>query len=112
MKMSQFAVPHVTTAHSGPLYQMEEVILNQVAAVEAWFRRQWQETPPSLTSSVDLRHSGFKLAPVDTNLFPAGFNNLNPEFMPLCIQAMQSVMTDSLPLCTKVLILPESHTRN
>ena len=25
----------------------------------------------------DLRNAGFKLAPVDTNLFPGGFNNLN-----------------------------------
>ena len=29
-------------------------------------------------ASVDLRNAGFKLAPVDTNLFPGGFNNLNP----------------------------------
>ena len=105
-------VPHLTTAHSGPLQHLEEVLLNQVPAIEAWFRQQFQETPAPITSSVDLRHAGYKLAPVDTNLFPAGFNNLNPDFLPLCIQAAQTVLVGSFPACLKILLLPESHTRN
>lgn len=105
-------VPHLTTAYTGPLHHVEQIIINNVAPIEAWFRTQWKLTPPSLTSSVDLRNAGFKLAPVDTNLFPAGFNNLNPDFLPLCIQAAQSVLDESIPGCTQLLILPESHTRN
>ncbi|KTD48637.1 glutamate--cysteine ligase [Legionella rubrilucens] len=105
-------VPHLTTAHCGPLYHVEKVILNQVATIESWFRQQWQLTPPSLTSSVDLRHAGFKLAPVDTNLFPAGFNNLNRDFLPLCIQAAQATLVDYQPGCRQILLLPENHTRN
>lgn len=112
MNNTEVPVPHLTTAHTGPLYHVEKIILNQVPGIEAWFRQKWQETPPPLTSSVDLRHAGFKLAPVDTNLFPAGFNNLNPEFLPLCIQAAQSVLVEDMPDCIKILILPESHTRN
>lgn len=112
MNATEVPVPHLTTVHSGPLHHVEKIILNHVAEIEAWFRQQWKETPASITSSVDLRHAGFKLAPVDTNLFPAGFNNLNPEFMPLCIQAAQSVLVKYIPDCTKILILPESHTRN
>lgn len=105
-------VPHLTTAHSGPLGHVEATLLNQVATIESWFRQQWLETPPPITSSVDLRHAGFKLAPVDTNLFPAGFNNINRDFLPLCIQAAQSVLMDSFPSCLNLLIIPESHTRN
>jgi glutamate--cysteine ligase len=105
-------VPRLTTVHSGPLYPVEEIILNHVAPIEAWFRQAWLATPAPITSSVDLRHAGFKLAPVDTNLFPAGFNNLNPDFLPLCIQAAQSVVVDSVPSCISILLLPESHTRN
>lgn len=112
MQLNEIPVPHLTTAHSGPLHHVEKVILNQVAVIETWFRQQWQKTPPSLTSSVDLRHAGFKLAPVDTNLFPAGFNNLNPDFLPLCVQAIQAVLMDYFPDCLNILILPESHTRN
>jgi glutamate--cysteine ligase len=61
---------------------------------------------------VDLRHAGFKLAPVDTNLFPAGFNNLNHDFLPLCVQAVQSTLVGGLSHCQTILLLPESHTRN
>ena len=112
MQLIDVPAPHLTTAHSGPLHHLEEVILNQVASIEAWFRQKWQDTPAPITSSVDLRHAGFKLAPVDTNLFPAGFNNLNPDFLPLCIQAAQSVVVGSFPSCLNILLLPESHTRN
>jgi glutamate--cysteine ligase len=105
-------VPHLTTAHRGPLQHVEEVILNEVASIEAWFRKKWKETPAPITSSVDLRNAGFKLAPVDTNLFPAGFNNLNPDFVPLCVQAIQSTLMNSNANCTKILLLPENHTRN
>jgi glutamate--cysteine ligase len=108
----EIPVPHLKTAYSGPLNQIEAKILNQVPVIEAWFRKRFQETPPPITSSVDLRYAGFKLAPVDTNLFPAGFNNLNPEFLPLCIQAAQAVLTTSNPNCTSILLLPENHTRN
>lgn len=112
--MPQFdiPVPHLTTASNGPLHHIEAVILNQVPAIEGWFRKRWRETPPSITSSVDLRHAGFKLAPVDTNLFPAGFNNLNPDFLPLCIQAVQSELSETNLSCSKILLVPENHTRN
>ncbi|KTD61273.1 glutamate--cysteine ligase [Legionella spiritensis] len=112
MHTQDVPVPHLTTAHCGPLHHVEQVILNNVASIESWFRQQWQQTPPSLTSSVDLRHAGFKLAPVDTNLFPAGFNNLNPDFLPLCIQAAQAALVEYSPECKRILLLPESHTRN
>lgn len=112
MHASDVFVPHLTTAHQGPLYPVESHILNQIAPIESWFREQWLKTPPSITSSVDLRHAGFKLAPVDTNLFPAGFNNLNRDFLPLCVQAIQVVIMELLPACKTILLIPESHTRN
>lgn len=104
--------PYLTKAQEGPLYPVEELLLNRIADIEAWFRGRWQETPAPITSSVDLRNAGFKLSPVDTNLFPAGFNNLNKNFFPLCIQAAQSVLSSKPNSCTKILLLPESHTRN
>lgn len=91
---------------------LESIFLHQQIAIEHWFRQQWQKTPAPITSSVDLRNEGFRLAPVDTNLFPAGFNNLNPTFLPLCIQAAQSSIVERMPGCTKILIIPENHTRN
>ncbi len=105
-------VPHLTTALTGPLLAMESHLLNRQAQIETWFRTMWQETPPPFYTSVDLRNAGFKLAPVDTNLFPAGFNNLNPAFYPLCIQAVQSAVERICPTACNVLLIPENHTRN
>lgn len=82
------------------------------AIIEAWFRQQWQHLPPPIYASMDLRNAGFKLVPVDTNLFPAGFNNLNPDGMPLYVQAMQAAFAESCPEATHVILVPESHTRN
>jgi glutamate--cysteine ligase len=113
MQAQQFsAVPHLTTALSAPLHQIEKFFLDNQPDIENWLRRQWQETAAPFYTSVDLRNAGFKLAPVDTNLFPAGFNNLNPAFMPLCIQAAQATIEQIKPTACKVLIVPENHTRN
>lgn len=105
-------VPHLTTAPTGPLLHLESHLLAHQPQIEAWFRSQWQQTPAPFYASVDLRNAGFKLAPVDTNLFPAGFNNLNPAFEALCIQAIQSAMERIYPSATRMLLIPESHTRN
>jgi glutamate--cysteine ligase len=106
------SVPNLTTALSGPLLHLESHLLEHQAEIESWLRAQWLKTPAPFYASVDLRNAGFKLAPVDTNLFPAGFNNLNPAFMPLCIQAMQSAIERVCPDAAKIILVPESHTRN
>ncbi|WP_423063321.1 glutamate--cysteine ligase [Candidiatus Paracoxiella cheracis] len=90
----------------------EKKFLDNQIAIEAWLRQQWLKTPPPFYSSVDLRNAGFKIAPVDTNLFPAGFNNLNPALMPLYIQAVQATIAEICPEVTRLLIIPESHSRN
>ncbi len=81
MAMNKIAtVPHLTTALTGPFQNLERLMLDKQAAIEAWFRSAWRETHAPFYASVDLRNAGYKIAPVDTNLFPAGFNNLNPAF--------------------------------
>jgi glutamate--cysteine ligase len=105
-------VPHLTTALIGPLLELEKRILNAQPAIEHWFRSQWHEHKVPIYASVDLRNSGFKLAPVDTNLFPGGFNNLNPDFLPLCVMAAQSAIEKICPDARGVLLIPENHTRN
>jgi glutamate--cysteine ligase len=105
-------VPHLTTALKGPLLDLERRFLSEQPAIERWFRTQWLEHTIPFYTSVDLRNSGFKLAPVDTNLFPGGFNNLNPDFWPLCVQAAQSAIEKICPEARGVLLIPENHTRN
>jgi glutamate--cysteine ligase len=105
-------VPHLTTALTGPLQDLEKHVIAAQPAIEHWFRMQWQEHATPFYSSVDLRNAGYKLAPVDTNLFPGGFNNLNPSFLPLAVQAAQIAVEKMCSSAQRFLIIPENHTRN
>ncbi|MBC8209562.1 MAG: glutamate--cysteine ligase [Gammaproteobacteria bacterium] len=105
-------VPHLITANSHPIEEIERHILARQDEIELWFRQQFNRSPAPFYASVDLRNAGFKLAPVDTNLFPAGFNNLNPASKPLCIQAIQITLERFCPEARGIMIVPENHTRN
>ena len=105
-------VPHLVTALNGPLLDLEKKILDATPAIERWFRLEWQEHTPPFYCSVDLRNAGFKLAPVDTNLFPGGFNNLAPEMLPLAVQAAMAAIEKYCPDAKNLLLIPEAHTRN
>ncbi len=88
------------------------LLKDQCAEVQDWFARSYASSPPNFYSSVDLRHSGPKLVPVDTNLFPAGFNNLSPAARERARTQIRA-FCDGLPHEVKrVVIVPENHTRN
>nr|WP_308389548.1 glutamate--cysteine ligase [Acidithiobacillus sp. AMEEHan] len=104
--------PRLVTNQVDPLHELEEHLIRNQCAIERWFRCQWQTTPPPFYGSVDLRNAGFKLAPIDTNLFPAGFNNLNPDHEALHITAIQHYLDQYHPSLQRLLLIPENHTRN
>ena len=104
--------PGLTTTLHGPLPDLARRMLDAIPSIEHWLRVQWPKRATPFYSSVDLRNSGFQLAPVDTNLFPSGFNNLNPEFEVLCVQATMAVIENINPAVPRVLLVPENHTRN
>src|SRR5881409_3478129 len=105
-------VPHLVTALTGPINELEQRILESMPAIERWFRLEWMEHTPPFYSSVDVRNAGFKLAPVDTNLFPGGFNNLTEEMLPLAVQAAMAAIEKICPEAKNLLLIPEKHTRN
>ncbi|MEF7617105.1 glutamate--cysteine ligase [Aquincola sp. MAHUQ-54] len=105
-------VPHLITALTGPINELEQRILESMPAIERWFRLEWMEHTPPFYSSVDLRNAGFKLAPVDTNLFPGGWNNLTNEMLPLAVQAAMAAIEKICPEAKNLLLVPEAHTRN
>ena len=105
-------VPHLTTALTGPINELEQRILDSMPAIERWFRLEWMEHTPPFYTSVDIRNAGFKLAPVDTNLFPGGWNNLTQEMLPLAVQAAMAAIEKICPEARNLLVIPENHTRN
>lgn len=104
--------PNLVTAANGPLLELERRILDAMPAIERWFRLQWQQHTPPFYGSVDLRNAGFKLAPVDMNLFPGGFNNLSEQMLPCAVQAAQAAIEHLCPDARNLLLIPERHTRN
>ncbi|AVS75968.1 glutamate--cysteine ligase [Paracidovorax cattleyae] len=105
-------VPHLITALTGPINELEQRILDAMPAIERWFRLEWMEHTPPFYTSVDIRNAGFKLAPVDTNLFPGGWNNLTAEMLPLAVQAAMAAIEKICPEARNLLIVPENHSRN
>jgi glutamate--cysteine ligase len=105
-------VPHLITALTGPVNELEQRILESMPAIERWFRLEWMEHTPPFYSSVDIRNAGFKLAPVDTNLYPGGWNNLTPEMLPLAVQSAMAAIEKICPDAKNLLVIPENNTRN
>ncbi len=105
-------VPHLTTALTGPINELEQRILESMPAIERWFRLEWMEHTPPFYTSTDLRNAGFKLAPVDTQLFPSTFNNLTTEMLPLAVQAAMAAIEKICPEAKNLLLIPESHVSN
>lgn len=95
---------------SAILTRLDTLIQTRRHEIEDWLGAKRALKTPVLYSSVDLRHSGLKLAPVDTNLFPAGFNNLSEAARHRCIAHFRDRF--AAIQATRVLIVPENHTRN
>lgn len=105
-------VPRLVTALSGPINALEQHILESVSLIENWFNQEWMEHTPPFYSSVDIRDAGFKIAPVDTNLYPGGWNNLMPEMLSRAVQAAITAIGKITPQAKNLLLVPENHTRN
>ncbi|HHQ69818.1 MAG TPA: glutamate--cysteine ligase [Halothiobacillaceae bacterium] len=112
LTLTDNSTPELDAHYCGPLMMIEQHIIDNQRTIEAWFRERFRETPAPFYASVDLRNAGYKLGPVDTNLFPAGFNNLNHSFDPLVVHAIQSAVEHACPEAKGMLIIPERHTRN
>ncbi|MBY0470383.1 glutamate--cysteine ligase [bacterium] len=82
-----------------------------------WHMSHAEKVSAPFYCSVDLRDSGFKIAPVDSNLFPGGFNNICHEdvktSMPIFRAHIEAEMSQlNLQRPTRILVVPESHTNN
>lgn len=83
------------------------------AQVLAWFAKMQEEARGDpVYCSVDVRNSGYKIAPVDTNIFPAGFNNLCPSYRREAAGLFEDFFKLRYPTTKRILILAEEHTRN
>lgn len=106
------SLSNIDAAHRVQLQNFERTILAKQAQIEAWFRVQWRQHRAPFYGSVDIRNSGYKLASIDMNLFPGGFNNLNTHFLPLASVAAVDAVERICAEAQSILLIPENHTRN
>lgn len=77
-----------------------------------WYKEKLALGNKCVYSSVDIRYSGNKLVPIDTNLFPAGFNNLNEDNIKKAAIYLKEYISEIAPNIKNILIIGEDHTRN
>ncbi len=65
-------------SYDGPdiLSDIEEKIAAKRSELEHWFAAKRRELEMPVYGSVDIRDAHWKVAVVDANQYPAGFNNL------------------------------------
>ena len=95
-----------------PLEILNERISEKRQELESWADAQTKKVLVPLYTSVDLRVSDYKIAPVDTNVFPAGFNNLSGSFRDHASELFKDYIVRKYPNVKRILIIPELNTRN
>lgn len=94
------------------LDEINEKITERSAQIQGWMEEHSNKVLVPLYTSVDLRVSKHKIAPVDTNVFPSGFNNLSEYCRTHTAYLFKQHFSIKYPKVRKILIIPELNTRN
>lgn len=93
--------------------EIAELILKKEKEINHLFDGHKSEVSIPLYCSGDLRDAGFKLGVIDTNLFPAGFNNICKADKNCASKKFKSFITNIFKKPpSKITIISESHTSN
>src|SRR4051812_15788334 len=92
--------------------ELENFVCVHWEEINEYIESKKKNLPIPFYSSVDIRESKFKYAPVDHNMYPAGFNNLcsvdHREASRVAGETIKKVKPDA----KLIGIFPESHTKN
>lgn len=91
---------------------LEQFFCHNWNEINQWIDNEQGKLQQPLTSSVDVRESKFKYAPVDHNMYPAGFNNLCSKDLLHCADRFREAFDQINPKLKRIGLLPESHTKN
>ncbi len=98
--------------------KLHENTLSNWQQVCEWYQKQiaqmkidHSELP--FYSSYDIRDSNYKIAPIDANIYPAGFNNICPTDRENAPEIVKKYLTEMYGAGLKrILLVPEEHTQN
>ena len=90
----------------------DPIIAKNLNKIDKWIKKKKEISKPPFYTSTDIRVSENKVVAVDTNIFPAGFNNLSNYFLKKSAKNIKMYIEKlNLPV-ERILIIPELHTRN
>lgn len=93
--------------------ELEDFIVKNWNKINEYLDKRSQELPTPLYSSVDLRESALKYAPVDHNIYPAGFNNVCLLDQLMAGERIKKYLEKKdISPPAHIAIIPESNTRN
>lgn len=92
--------------------EFEAFITSQWNSVNQHLDQVMEELPTPIYSSVDIRESKNKFAPVDMNIYPAGFNNLCQLDLDASIKVFRQTIKKHYNNVERIVLIPESHTKN
>jgi len=94
--------------------ELETFISSHWNEINDYIDNSMLELPTPIYSSVDIRESSTKFAPVDMNIYPAGFNNLCLLDLDHSSEVFKQTIEKDFPNQTikAIGIIPESHTKN
>lgn len=78
-----------------------------------WFSEISGQLSYPIYSSYDIRDAGYKIANVDANIYPAGFNNICPADKESSVELMKNYVSGHYGAgVRKILLVTEEHTQN
>lgn len=82
-------------------------------AICRWFSGKSGALSYPIYSSYDIRDAGYKIANVDANIYPAGFNNICPADKESSVELMKNYVSGHYGAdVRKILLVTEEHTQN
>jgi glutamate--cysteine ligase len=92
--------------------ELEQFVITHWENINQYLNQEKSKLPIPFYSSVDIRESKEKYAPVDHNMYPAGFNNLCSQDLDEAVAVVQDTIRKNLLEAKAIGIFPESHTKN
>ena len=87
-------------------------ILEHRDEIEHWLLAYEKSHEVPVYLSTDIRDGDFKTSVVDSNFFPAGFNNICQADIPEASSIMRKALLARKQNCRSILLVIEEHTRN
>jgi len=92
--------------------ELEHFVCKNWNDINVYLDKLGTTVPLPIYTSVDIRESKEQFAPVDNNLYPAGFNNICQLDLNVCADRLNQYIKNIAPKAKRLILIPESHTKN